>query len=158
MTFSERGIIKFWCWVNRGCSDRMLSLDFHFPVTLNLESCGREADRSLLWRDLKTQTVPELQTVVVRPHPSVSFHWYSWVLRKRRASTENWQEKNNDIVLALEQLRAQWKRILPSTISEKYDTALGLEETSGRWGLTFKAWLEVDEAKGPAERTGTKNE
>lgn len=40
--------------------------------------------------------------------------------------------KDGDVILVLEQLRTQWKKILPHPIVEKYDTALGLEETSGR--------------------------
>ena len=39
--------------------------------------------------------------------------------------------EKNHLVQAPEWLTTQWKRIFLSTISEKYDIALGLEETSG---------------------------
>ena len=64
-------------------------------------------------------------------HSSVSFYEYSWMLPKYRASLEYCKRKKKSPCPGPRVAHNQWKRILLSTISEKYDTALGLEETSG---------------------------
>lgn len=166
MAVSEGSFLKVLEMNEEGLPERealpqfLLPRDTEFPSPVD----RRQTRLSVTWSEdlnlsLSLRLCPQSTLFFSRLCPPASYRlrYISECLPSAGHLESCWRGKDSDIILAPEQLTTRWKEIFPRPAVDKDDRALGLDETSGRQGLTFKAWLEVDEAK-QKEQRGTKNE